>query len=302
MALGTEEKRTILRRMSAEVFDGGEIDVVDELVSPDFVDHDPLPGLPANREGLKQAVLTFRSAFPDFAVEVVNTLVDGDRVIDHTRASGTHAGEFLGIPATGRRVSASAIVLSRLGEDGRIAERWQCFNGLQLLQQLGAVPGWEEPPPAPEPPAVADGAATSPEENKALYVRHLEEIWNRRRYEVADELFHPQAVAPDAPQLPPGPEGCKVAARMFHAAFPDFHAEVDDLVAERDLVCARLTQRGTHRGELFGVPPTGRSVEFRELAIVKLAGGRIVCSWFQTDVLGLMAQLGVGAPSGGQTP
>lgn len=295
MALATEDKRTILRRMSAEVFSGGDLDVVDELVAPDFVDHDPLPGLPPDRDGLKQAVLTFRSAFPDFAVEVVNTLVEGDRVVDHTRATGTHAGEFLGIPPTARRVSASAIVVSRLGYGDRIAERWQCFSGLQLLQQLGAVPGWEEPPPAPESaPAVADGAATSPADNKALYVRHLEEIWNGKRYDIADAVFHPEAVAPDAPQLPPGPEGCKVAARMFHAAFPDFHAEVDDLVAEGDLVCARLTQRGTHRGELFGVPPTGRSVEFREIAIVKVAGGRIVCSWFQTDLLSLMAQLGVG--------
>jgi predicted ester cyclase len=119
-------------------------------------------------------------------------------------------------------------------------------------------------------------------------------IWNDGDYDLADELFHPASVTPDAPQLPVGPEGCKQVARVFRDAFPDFHMTVEDTVAEGDLVVCRFNQTGTHRGELFGIAPTGRSVDFGEMALCRFAGGRIVATWFQTDMLALMSQLGVG--------
>ncbi len=83
-------------------------------------------------------------------------------------------------------------------------------------------------------------------------------------------------------------------ARVFREAFPDFHMTVEDSVAEDDLVVCRFRQTGTHEGELFGIAPTGRTVDFGEMAICQIAGGQIVASWFQTDMLALMSQLGVG--------
>jgi predicted ester cyclase len=294
MPLTTEEKRNVLRRVSGEVFGAGNMAAVDELISPDFVDHDPLPGLPADRDGLKQVVQMFRSAFPDFEVDLLHTIIEGDKAVDHIASRGTHQGEFMGIGATGKRISTSAIVISGLTEEGTIAERWQRFGAMQLLQQIGVVPGWEEPPPTPPVPQVHGGRETTVEENKQIMQRQLA-IWNDGDYAVADEIFHPQAVTPDAPQLPPGPGGCKEIARIFRAAFPDFHMTVEDVVAENDLVCCRFRQTGTHSGELFGIAPTGRSVDFGEMAICQIADGRIVASWFQTDMLSLMSQLGVGA-------
>jgi steroid delta-isomerase-like uncharacterized protein len=293
MELTTEQKRSVMGRISREVFGEGRMESVDELIAPDFVDNDPLPGMPPDREGFKRVVQMFRTAFPDFRVALLHTVVEGDRGVDHIRSFGTHSGEFLGIPGTGKAIDTSAIVISRIDEEGRVAERWQRFGAMQLMQQIGVIPGWEEPPPVPPIPVVDAGRETSIEENKEIMLRQLA-IWNDGDYDTADEIFHPQSITPDAPQLPVGPEGCKQVARMFRDAFPDFHMTVEDIVAEGDRVVCRFRQTGTHEGELFGIAPTGRSVDFGEIALCQIAGGQIVASWFQTDVLALMSQLGVG--------
>jgi steroid delta-isomerase-like uncharacterized protein len=297
LTLTTEEKRNVLKRVSREVFGGGNLEAVDELIAPDFVDHDPLPGFDADREGFKRVVQLFRTAFPDFEVEMLHTVVEDDKVVDHITSAGTQQGEFLGVPPTGRRGRTSAIVISRLGDDGRIAERWQRFGAMQLLQQLGVIPGWEEPPPLSPAPRVKGGRETSADENKQIMTSQLA-IWNDGDYDLADEIFHPQSITPDAPQLPVGPEGCKQVARTFREAFPDFRLTVEDVVAEDDLVTCRFRQTGTHRGELFGIAPTGKGVDFGEIALCQIAGGQIVATWFQTDMLGLMSQLGVGGDQG----
>jgi steroid delta-isomerase-like uncharacterized protein len=294
VTLTTEQKRNVLKRVSSEIFGEGRIASVDELLAPDFVDHDPLPGISPDREGVKKLVQLFRTAFPDFQVEVLHTVVEGDKAVDHIRSFGTHEGDFLEIPATGKPINTSAIVVSKFGADGRIAERWQRFGAMQLMQQLGVIPGWEEPPAVPPIPSVEGARETTAEENKAIMLRQLA-IWNDGDYDVADEIFHSESITPDAPQLPRGPEGCKEVARIFRAAFPDFHMTVEDVVAEGDLVVCRFQQTGTHRGELFGIPATGRTVDFGEMALCQIAGGQIIASWFQTDMLALMGQLGVGA-------
>jgi len=198
----------------------------------------------------------------------------------------------MGIAPTGKRVVVSALEILRIDESGRVAERWERFGAMQLLQQIGAIPGWEEPPEAPPVPLVAGGPERSVEENKQLVTSQLG-IWNDGDYGLADELFHPESVTPDAPQFARGPEGCKQAARIFREAFPDFNMTVEDVIAENDLVLCRFRQTGTHRGDLFGIPPTGKSVDFQEMALCKIAGGQIVATWFQTDMLGLMQQIGV---------
>ncbi|HWU37535.1 MAG TPA: ester cyclase, partial [Candidatus Acidoferrum sp.] len=76
------------------------------------------------------------------------------------------------------------------------------------------------------------------------------------------------------------------------AAFPDFHNTIEELIAEGDKVVARLTYRGTHRGHLFGIVPTGRQVVYSGIAIFRIAGGKIVDGWVIGDTLALMQQLG----------
>jgi predicted ester cyclase len=123
----------------------------------------------------------------------------------------------------------------------------------------------------------------STEENKAIFRRFIEEVWNHGNLAVADELFAPNAVSPSAPQLPPGSE--------FRSAFPDFHMKIEDLIAEGDKVIARLTESGTHLGEFMGIAPTGKHVEFTEIGILRIADSKVIESWYETDMFGLMQQL-----------
>ena len=292
MTVTAEQRRQLMLRISREIIVGGDVGLVDELFAADYLDHDPFPGLPADREGFKGAVAALHRALPDLTVDVQLTLVDGDKVAYSLTSSGTHDGDFMGIPPTGRSVVTSAIEILRIDDAGLAKERWQRFGALQMLQQIGVVPGWEEPPPVPPMPEVRGAAPSSPEQNREVMLRQLA-IWNDGDDGVADEIFHPGAITPDAPQLPVGPDGVKQVARVFRHAFPDFRMTVEDVLAEGEYVCCRFRQTGTHEGELFGVPPTGRSVDFGELAICRIVGGRIVASWFQTDMLSLMGQLGV---------
>jgi predicted ester cyclase len=136
------------------------------------------------------------------------------------------------------------------------------------------------------------------EENKAIFRRQIEEIWNKGNLDVADEIVAPDATCPTAPQLPPGPAGLKMIASMFRQAFPDLQIEIDKLVATEDRVAGRLIQRGTHQGEFMGIAPTGKQVDFTEISLVRMENGKIVETWFETDGMRLMQQLGV-MPTGG---
>ena len=135
------------------------------------------------------------------------------------------------------------------------------------------------------------GKKTTPEENKALMRRFIEEVWNKGNLAVADEVFHPQASSPSAPQLPRGPQAVRDIATMFRTAFPDFHITIEDIIAEANMVVGRFTQGGTHRGEFMGIAPTGRTVSFTEIGVLRIEGGQVVESWYETDLLGLSSQL-----------
>jgi predicted ester cyclase len=94
------------------------------------------------------------------------------------------------------------------------------------------------------------------------------------------------------PGTPAGPEGIKQIVSMFRAAFPDLKITIDEQVAERNLVCSRTTTRGTHRGELFGIPATGKSITMPGLTMVRIVKDRLVESWVRNDVTSVMKQLG----------
>jgi predicted ester cyclase len=135
------------------------------------------------------------------------------------------------------------------------------------------------------------------EDNKAIFRRLIEELWNQGKLDVADELFTADAFSPSAPDLPPGPAGTKMIAGMFLKAFPDLHITIEHEVADGDRVFGHLRQRGTHTGALVTpqgeVPPTGKPVDFNEMAIVKIVDGKIAESWYDTDMVGLLMQIGV---------
>jgi steroid delta-isomerase-like uncharacterized protein len=138
----------------------------------------------------------------------------------------------------------------------------------------------------------------SAEENKVLVHRFVEEFWNEGNMAVADELMAIDAEI----HMPTGEVvdlgGLKSFAGMWRGAFPDWHSTLEELIAEGDRVAERWTGRGTHRGELPGIPPTGRRVEVPGSVFYRIVDGKIVEFRGQLDMMSLMQQLGAIPPPG----
>lgn len=132
----SESNKQLYRRMIEEGFNKGNLDVVDELVSPDHVNHsDNVKGL----EGYKGFISMYRSAFPDLKMTIEEQVAEGDKVVNRWIATGTHQGELMGIPPTGKAISTTGIYIARL-KDGKIIEEWGNFDALGMMQQLGIIP------------------------------------------------------------------------------------------------------------------------------------------------------------------
>jgi predicted ester cyclase len=132
----------------------------------------------------------------------------------------------------------------------------------------------------------------SKEQNKLIMYRMIDEIWNKGNYDVADELFSADSWSPSAPDLPKGPEATKMLARMFREAMPDYHMNIDMIMADDNQVVARFIQWGTHTGApLMGMQPSGRRAEWTEIGVLEIHNGKITKSWYEVDMLSMLNQL-----------
>jgi steroid delta-isomerase-like uncharacterized protein len=139
----------------------------------------------------------------------------------------------------------------------------------------------------------------SAEENKAAVRRFLEGV-NRGDLSAVDQFVTDDVVYHHAPPgLAAGKEGYRQLMSMYLTAFPDLHLTVEDLVCEGDRVAARLSGRGTHRGDLMGIAPTGKTVAADSITIMRFAGGKLAEEWEQVDLLGILQQIGA-VPAPGQ--
>ncbi len=128
--------------------------------------------------------------------------------------------------------------------------------------------------------------------NKVVYRRLIDEIFNEGRLDMINEVLSPSYIYHDAPQgTPPGLEGIKQIVSAFRAAFPDLKITIEDQISEGDKVCSRTTMRGTHKGIIFGIPPTGKSITMHGMTMARIADGLVIESWVKNDVKGLLDQL-----------
>jgi steroid delta-isomerase-like uncharacterized protein len=127
----------LIRRFHRALLEERDPAVVDEFFAEGFVSHNNPPGFPPGREGVKRFFTTFRDAFPDVTVEIDELLADGDMVAIATTFTGSHEGELMGMPATGRRVSVTGIDIVRIAA-GRIAEHRGLTDVVGLMRQLAA--------------------------------------------------------------------------------------------------------------------------------------------------------------------
>jgi steroid delta-isomerase-like uncharacterized protein len=133
------------------------------------------------------------------------------------------------------------------------------------------------------------------EHNKAIVRRLVEELWNKGNLSVADELFAPNYEHHDASTLDfgRGPESEKKRATLYRTAFPDIQLTMEEVIAEGEIVMTRWSCRGTHKGDLSGIAPTGKQITISGVTIARLANGKMAEGWVNWDALGLMQQLGV---------
>lgn len=137
--MSTEANKTLVRRFIEDVYNQGNLQVVDDLFGPDFTIPDVLPPVPPGPENIKQHVTAWRNAFPDIHVTLEDLIAEEDKVVYRWTVRGTHQGAFMGAPGTGRTVTTAGIVILRVA-NGRFVELWQSYDRLDFLRQLGLLP------------------------------------------------------------------------------------------------------------------------------------------------------------------
>ncbi len=134
--------------------------------------------------------------------------------------------------------------------------------------------------------------------NKDLVNNFIQDLFSKGDLAAVDRYLHPKFVShdPPFPGAPGGPEGMRLAAATFRRALPDWHSDVRALIAEGDLVAELFTASGTHRAELMGASPSGKTLTLRGVNIFRIDGDKIVERWGCLDQLGLLRQLGLIKP------
>ncbi|MGH2848104.1 MAG: ester cyclase [Thermoleophilaceae bacterium] len=134
----SDRNEQAVRRVLDELFYRGDLDAADELVHPDFVNHEAPPGSPQGPDGLKQTVAWLRGLWGDMRAEIEDLICAGDKVVARVTMHGRHVGEFLGRPPTGKEYAVQQVHIYRF-QDGKLIEHWGCRDDLGQALQLGLI-------------------------------------------------------------------------------------------------------------------------------------------------------------------
>ena len=278
----TEANKAVIAERWLEMANTADLSIADEIYADYFTSHIPNYPQVVDLESYKREVAGSAAIIPDFQTTLEDIFAEEDKVVGRFTATGK-------MPPVGAPYTNTWIILFRF-EDGKIAEEWWQFDLLGVQEQLGAIPPTRENYTWGEPSNVT-GDPGDPSTNKTI-VERSEEIWNTGDAVNADEVFaadfvnHDPALT-DVADL----ESLKGFVVLTHTAFPDFHVEVEDMVAEGDRVAIRRTVTATHRTDFMGIPATGRKIQWTGMTVYRIADGKIVESWWSYDALGMMWQL-----------
>jgi steroid delta-isomerase-like uncharacterized protein len=137
--MSAAENKAVLTTFVEEVINQGRLERADDLVAVNFVELDPLPGQQQGREGLKQVIAAFRTAFPDIHWVIEEMVAEGDHIFSRFTWRGTHRGEFFGVPATGKQISVKGMVVDRV-VGGKMVDSRILMDDLSMMRQLGVIP------------------------------------------------------------------------------------------------------------------------------------------------------------------
>jgi len=286
--MSEEENRAIARRYYREIMSAGNMSVIDELMSPDFVFSIPThPEVYRGPDGFKGLVNMLHGAFPDVHLAVIDILAQGETIVGHWIGSGTHTGGLLhttmgDIPPTGKGFVIDGMTWLRI-VNGKIVESRGNEDSLGLLQQIGALP-------SPQAPT----ESLSPEQNLALVERYFNEILNQGKTEVIEEIMSPKMIIriPTLPVPVVGHIGVREFITSIHTGFPDIQFHIERKIIDGNRAAVRWTITGTHLGPFLGVPPSGNKVEDQGLDIFRIADGKLVELSINENDLGLLTQIG----------
>ena len=138
--MSPEQNKALMQRFYDEAVNAANLELIDELMSENFVEHEAFPGLSEGREGVKQFFSMMRGAFDGFRMDVEDMIAEGDKVVAHITIRGTHNGEYMGIAGTGATIDVPAIDIIRYAE-GQAVEHWGVTDGMAMMEQLGALEG-----------------------------------------------------------------------------------------------------------------------------------------------------------------
>jgi steroid delta-isomerase-like uncharacterized protein len=127
-------------RRAYQLINVGDLDGFGALVADDFVEHDETAGFAPNKQGVLELFHMYRAAFPDLQLHAEEVLVSDDKTITRARATGTHQGELMGLPPTGRSADVKFIDIHQYDNDGLMSGHWGVVDMLSMMQQLGAIP------------------------------------------------------------------------------------------------------------------------------------------------------------------
>ena len=135
----SEQNKELVRRAASAMFEEGDLDAADEFFHPEYLNHEAADGRPPGPDGAKETAAWLRETFGNPSYEEQDVIAEGDRVVVRVMFKGTHTGDLMGIPATGKSFAVQHIHEYRI-EDGKIAEHWACRDDVGLMRQIGVAP------------------------------------------------------------------------------------------------------------------------------------------------------------------
>lgn len=298
--MSIEHNIAVMRHWLIAGWTEGHVEVADDIIDPNFKVHGAGGQIiPAGNQGVKQLVLAWRNAFPDGKMQVLDEIPAGDKVGVRLLWTGTHTGDFYGVPASGNKVVVSSIGIDKVGPDGRITEGWGEVDMLGMMTQIGAIPKMGPGAP-PDPDSLLQSppkpTSSSPEQNLKVVLGFVEAVnaWNLDAARACCDI--PSYVEHNPAWGAIGFDGTVNTYTMIRASLPDltFIPDEDNSFAADDKVVVRGTVTGTHTGaDLFGVPASGKKVDWTGIDISRVTDGKITERWLCADILRLMTQLGL---------
>jgi len=279
--MAESEKKQVYRRFVEEVINKGNLSVIPELYHPEYVDHSAPPGAAPGQSVFEQvaAIQTmFRGAFPDVHFIIEDMIEYGDWIGTRVTGRGQHIGQpFMGVMPKGHKLAWSSLGFFRI-QDGKIIEHFGQPDLLGLYEQISAP--------------IQKGSS---DENRAIMMRYFYEGANKGNLSIIDEVFDTNYVHHDPANIDAigGLDDVRHHITTLRHAFPDLEFHVVDEIADENNIVVRWTVSGTHTGDYFGIPPTGKKFNITGMNHWKLANGKAIEGWVSRDDMGLMRQLGL---------